>query len=203
MSSLHSRLTLERPWSHELEVKHSRFVARAAPVAGPEEALAYVQAVRDPQATHNCWAYRVGSQYRFSDDGEPSGTAGRPILSAIEGQGLDGVVVVVTRYFGGIKLGAGGLVRAYGSAASECLRQAPKRVIVPRVRCALEAPFEFSNTLFHLLEGLHRESETYNEAGLSVVFTLDENQLPLLQERVRDQTRGRALLRVLERLEGY
>ncbi len=203
MSSVQSRLTLERPWSHELEVKHSRFVARAAPVASPEEALAYVQAVRDPQATHNCWAYKLGPRYRFSDDGEPSGTAGRPILSAIEGQGLDGVVVVVTRYFGGIKLGAGGLVRAYGSAASECLRQAPKRVIVPRVRCVLQAPFEFSNTLFHLLEGLHRESETYNEAGLSVVFTLDENQLPLFQERVRDQTRGRSLLRVLERLEGY
>ncbi len=203
MSSVQSRLTLERPWSHELEVKHSRFVARAAPVASPEEALAYVQAVRDPQATHNCWAYKLGPRYRFSDDGEPSGTAGRPILSAIEGQGLDGVVVVVTRYFGGIKLGTGGLVRAYGSAASECLRQAPKRVIVPRVRCVLQAPFEFSNTLFHLLEGLHRESETYNEAGLSVVFTLDENQLPLFQERVRDQTRGRALLQVLERLEGY
>ncbi len=203
MSSVQSRLTLERPWSHELEVKHSRFVARAAPVASPEEALAYVQAVRDPQATHNCWAYKLGPRYRFSDDGEPSGTAGRPILSAIEGQGLDGVVVVVTRYFGGIKLGTGGLVRAYGSAASECLRQAPKRVIVPRVRCVLQAPFEFSNTLFHLLEGLHRESETYNEAGLSVVFTLDENQLSLFQERVRDQTRGRALLQVLERLEGY
>ncbi|MBO1437058.1 YigZ family protein [Meiothermus sp. CFH 77666] len=203
MSSLHTRLTLECPWSHELEVKHSHFVAWAAPVASPEEALAYVQTVRDPQATHNCWAYRAGPQYRFSDDGEPSGTAGRPILSAIEGQGLDGVVVVVTRYFGGIKLGAGGLVRAYGSAASECLRQAPKRVMVPRVRCALQAPFEFSNTLFHLLEGLHRESETYNQAGLSVVFTLDENQLPLFQEQVRDQTRGRAVLRVLERLEGY
>lgn len=203
MSSVHSRLTLERPWRHELEVKQSRFVAWAAPVASPEEALAYVQAVRDPQATHNCWAYKLGPRYRFSDDGEPSGTAGRPILSAIEGQGLDGVVVVVTRYFGGIKLGTGGLVRAYEGAASECLRQAPRRVVVPRVRCALQAPFEFSNTLFHLLEGLQRESETYDEAGLSVVFTLDENQLALFQERVRDQTRGRALLRVLERLEGY
>lgn len=197
---MHSRLTLERPWSHELEVKRSRFVAQAAPVASPEEAQAYVQAVRNPLASHNCWAYKVGPLYRFSDDGEPSGTAGRPILSAIEGQGLDGVVIVVVRTFGGIKLGAGGLVRAYGGVASECLRQAPKRVVVTRVRCALQAPFEFSNTLFHLLEGLHRETETYNEAGLSVVFTLDEDQLPLIKERVRDQTRGRALLQVLERL---
>ncbi|MCX7783003.1 MAG: IMPACT family protein [Meiothermus sp.] len=203
MSSAHSRLTLERAWSHELEVKHSRFVVRAAPVISPEEALAFLRSVRVPEATHNCWAYKVGPLYRFSDDGEPSGTAGRPILSAVEGQGLDGVMVVVTRYFGGIKLGAGGLVRAYGGVASECLRQAPKRVIVPRVRCALQAPFEFSHALFHLLEGLQRETETYNEAGLSVVFTLEESQLPQFQEEVRDQTRGRALLRVLERLEVY
>lgn len=201
MSGVYSRLTLKHPWSHELEVKHSRFVAQAAPVTSPKEALGYVQAVRNPQATHNCWAYKVGSLYRFSDDGEPSGTAGRPILSAIEGQGLDGVVVVVARTFGGIKLGAGGLVRAYGGAVSECLRRAPKRMIVPRVRCSLQAPFEFSNTLFHLLAGFHRETEAFNERGLSVVFTLDEEALPLFQEQVRDLTRGRALLHVLERLE--
>ena len=81
--------------------------------------------IADPTATHNCWAYRIGSEYRFSDDGEPAGTAGRPILAAIDGQGCDQVVVVVTRWYGGIKLGAGGLVRAYGGCAAECLRAAP------------------------------------------------------------------------------
>ncbi|MCX7601231.1 MAG: IMPACT family protein [Meiothermus sp.] len=201
MSGPPSRLTLERAWRHELEVKHSRFVAQAAPVTSPEEAQAFLQSVRAPEATHNCWAYKVGPLYRFSDDGEPAGTAGRPILNALEAQGLDGVMVVVTRYFGGVKLGAGGLVRAYGGAASECLRQAPKRVLVPRLRCALQAPFEFSQTVFHLLEGLQRETETYTEAGLAVVFTLEESRLPQFLDAVRDQTRGRALLRVLERLE--
>jgi uncharacterized YigZ family protein len=193
---------LEGFYSYTLEVKHSRFVAQAAPITSPAEALAFLQSVRDAEATHHCWAYKVSSQYRFSDDGEPSGTAGRPILSAIEGQGLDGVMVVVRRYFGGIKLGAGGLVRAYGGAASECLRQAPKQVLVPKVRCALQAPFEFSNTLFRLLERLHRETESYNEAGLYVVFTLEEEQLPLLQKQIQDQTRGRAIFELLERLEG-
>ncbi len=198
--STQSRLTLEGPHSHELEVKHSRFVARATPVASPEEALAFLQAVRDPAATHNCWAYKLGPLYRFSDDGEPSGTAGRPILSAIEGQGLDGVMVVVTRYFGGIKLGAGGLARAYGGAAAECLRLAAKRLVLPRVRCALQAPFECSNTLFHLLGGLERETETYTEAGVYFVLHIEEAKLPELQAQVRDLTRGRAVFEVLERL---
>ncbi|MGU7895871.1 IMPACT family protein, partial [Escherichia coli] len=89
-----------------------------------EEALAFLEAQREPQATHNCYAYKLGNLYRFFDDGEPTGTAGKPILHAIEAQGLDRVVVLVVRYFGGIKLGAGGLVRAYGGVAAEALRRA-------------------------------------------------------------------------------
>jgi hypothetical protein len=87
--------TLAGPTSHVLEVKHSRFLVHAAPVTTPEAALAFVAEVGDPAATHNCWAYRIGSEYRFNDDGEPAGTAGRPILAAIDGQGLDQVVAVV------------------------------------------------------------------------------------------------------------
>lgn len=197
----HTRFTLQGPYRYELEVKRSRFVAHAAPITNPEDAFAFLQKVRDAQATHNCWAYKVGAQYRFSDDGEPAGTAGRPILSAIQGQDLEGVVVVVIRYFGGIKLGAGGLVRAYGGVASECLRQAPKRPIMPRVRCELQAPFEFSHALFHLLEGLESESETYNEAGVCLVLSVEETQLPQFQERVRDLTRGRANMRIIEHFD--
>ena len=122
--------TLAAPVGHELEVKHSRFIVHAAPVSTPEEALAWFTQVGDPAATHNCWAYRIGGQYRFNDDGEPAGTAGRPILAAIDGQGLDQVAAVVTRWYGGIKLGAGGLVRAYGGSVAECLRLAPRRALV-------------------------------------------------------------------------
>ncbi len=201
MSEPRAKTTVQGPFSLEVEIKHSRFVAHAAPVTSPEQALAFLQTMRDANATHNCWAYKIGPLYRFSDDGEPSGTAGRPILSAIEGQGLEGVMVVVTRYFGGVKLGAGGLVRAYGGVASECLRQAPKRAIVPRVRCELQAPFEFSNALFNLLEGLERENETYTEAGLCFVLSLEEKRLLQFQEQVRDLTRGRASLRIIEHFE--
>ena len=109
--------TLAAPASHALEIKHSRFLAQACPINSAAEALAFFDAVSTPDATHNCWAYRYGNEYRSSDDGEPAGTAGRPILAAIDGQGYDRVAVVVTRWYGGIKLGAGGLVRAYGGTA--------------------------------------------------------------------------------------
>ena len=100
-----STTTLAGPAEFLLEVKKSRHLARAVPVESPQAALDWIAAVSVPDATHNCWAYRVGQDYRFSDDGEPSGTAGRPILSAIDGQGLDGVAVVVTRWYGGVHLG--------------------------------------------------------------------------------------------------
>jgi putative IMPACT (imprinted ancient) family translation regulator len=114
------------PASHAIEVKHSRFLAQAAPVESPRRRARLPRRHRaHPDATHHCWAYRIGGDYRSSDDGEPAGTAGRPILAAIDGQGFDRVMVVVTRWYGGINLGAGGLVRAYGGAAAECLRTAP------------------------------------------------------------------------------
>ncbi|MDX2007820.1 MAG: YigZ family protein [Meiothermus sp.] len=185
-------LTLESPHTHRLEVRYSRFIARAAPVGSPEEALEFLARVREPEATHNCWAYKVGQLYRFSDDGEPGGTAGRPILSAIEGQGLNGVMVVVTRYYGGVNLGAGGLVRAYGGAAAECLRQAPKREVVPIVRVRLEVPFELTNTVFHLLAGHKREPEEYTPDGLVVILELEEAKLEAFEAQLRDATRGKA-----------
>ena len=85
--------TLTAVCSHEEDIKKSRFVAHAAPVSSIDEAMAFFAAHSDPEATHNCWAYRIGQEYRFNDDGEPGGTAGRPILQAIEGQGMDRVAL--------------------------------------------------------------------------------------------------------------
>ena len=114
--------TLAALCTHEEDIKKSRFLAYAGPVASVAEAMALFARHGDPAATHNCWAYRIGNEYRFNDDGEPGGTAGQPILRAIDGQGFDRVAVLVVRWYGGIKLGAGGLVRAYGGCAANCLR---------------------------------------------------------------------------------
>ena len=109
------------------KIKGSRFIAWVIPVSGVEAALGEVQLLRDefPDATHHCWAWRGGheDQFRYSDDGEPAGSAGRPILNAMIGRRLVNIVVVVVRYYGGTKLGTGGLVRAYGGAAAAALEQ--------------------------------------------------------------------------------
>jgi uncharacterized YigZ family protein len=113
-------------------VQGSRFVATAAAAADRRQAMAFVEEIRKEffDATHTAFAYRLGpagADQRAHDDGEPSGTAGKPILTAIERAGVTGVVVTVTRYFGGTKLGTGGLVRAYGGAAAEALAAAERR----------------------------------------------------------------------------
>ncbi len=191
-----STTTLAGPAEFLLEVKKSRHLARAVPVESPQAALDWIAAVSVPDATHNCWAYRVGQDYRFSDDGEPSGTAGRPILSAIDGQGLDGVAVVVTRWFGGIKLGAGGLVRAYGGAAAECLRTAPRRVLVERVDARIDCPFGHAGTAHALLapHGAIKLDEGYGEDGLHLTLSVPVDALEALRTALRDATRDQAKL---------
>lgn len=188
--------TLAVAASHLLEVKHSRFLAHAAPAATPEAALAFLQQIADADATHNCWAYRIGSEYRSSDDGEPAGTAGRPILAAIEGQGYDQVMVVVTRWFGGIKLGAGGLVRAYGAAAAECLRLAQRQPLVAMRELRLACPFEDLGSVHNALaaHGAEKISEDFDESGALLTISLPADGVDTLKTRLRDATRNRVRL---------
>jgi uncharacterized YigZ family protein len=118
-------------------IKKSKFIGYAMPVSSEEEAVAFIEEIRKKHwdATHNCYAYQIGFHdeiQKSNDDGEPSGTAGKPILEVIKKERLKNVAVVVTRYFGGILLGAGGLVRAYGQAAALGLRAAG---IVTRLLC--------------------------------------------------------------------
>lgn len=185
--------TLTAPASHLLEVKHSRFQVHAAPVETPAAALVFLAHVSDPAATHNCWAYRIGAEYRSSDDGEPAGTAGRPILAAIDGQGLDRVMVVVTRWFGGIKLGAGGLVRAYGGSAAECLRVADRHEIVEQVELILTAPFEELGVVHSAMAGFQAEkqAETFDETGARIALRLPADRADDLKIHLRDATRNR------------
>ncbi len=185
--------TLATACQHSEDIKKSRFLAQAAPVQTPEQALAFVRQVSDAAATHNCWAYRIGQDYRFNDDGEPGGTAGRPILQAIEGQGVDRAVVVVTRWYGGIKLGAGGLVRAYGGTAAECLRRAARVPIVAMARLGLRCDFAELALLKARLRELDAEvqREHFDTDGVELEILLPETRVDETLSRITDISRGR------------
>lgn len=190
--------TLAAPATHLLEVRHSRFLVHAAPVAMPDAALAFLAAVADADATHNCWAYRIGDEYRSSDDGEPAGTAGRPILAAIDGQGFDQVMVVVTRWYGGIKLGAGGLVRAYGGAAAECLRTASRHPLIAMRELEVHAGFDDIGALHAALgaHGADKLGERFDADGLHLRLRVPADRVDGLKAQLRDATRDR--MRIME-----
>lgn len=185
--------TLAAPASQLIEVKHSRFLAQAVAVDSAEGAMAALPGLSDATATHNCWAWRVGDQYRSSDDGEPAGTAGRPILAAIDGQGCDRVLVVVTRWYGGVKLGAGGLVRAYGGAAAECLRLAARMPLVALADLAFHCGFADLGTAHAALDAAEAEKldESFDASGVVLRARLPADRVDALKTRLRDATRDR------------
>jgi Uncharacterized conserved protein len=193
--------TLAARATHAIEVRHSRFLAQAAAAGSTGDAMAFLAEVADADATHNCWAYRVGAEYRSSDDGEPAGTAGRPILAAIDGQGFDQVVVVVIRWYGGIKLGAGGLVRAYGGVAAECLRTASRRPLIAMRELELQAGFEDIGAVHAALavhQGLKRE-EGFTSDGLRLRVSLPADRVDALMAQLRDATRDRVRITAIPR----
>ena len=192
--------TLSAPCTYEENIKKSRFAAYAAPVASIDEAMAFFDKHSDPEATHNCWAYRIGQSYRFNDDGEPGGTAGRPILQAIEGQDLDRVAVLVVRWFGGIKLGAGGLVRAYSGCAAQCLRLGPRTSIIEThlvtCRCTYaELPILKSRIA---QAGASIDGENFDNEGVALTLIVPRTVLPELERTITDLTRGRSQWQVIE-----
>lgn len=125
------------------EDRGSRFLAWVFPAASEEAFERRLELAREqhPKARHHCWAWRIGQAYRFHDDGEPGGTAGRPMLQVLEGSGLDDLGAICVRYFGGVKLGTGGLARAYSGATARALEEAGSVVEQLRVRLALHFPF--------------------------------------------------------------
>ena len=191
--------TLTAPCSYQEDIKKSRFVAYAAPVTTVSEAMQFFAERSDPEATHNCWAYRIGQEYRFNDDGEPGGTAGRPILQAIEGQDMDRVAVLVVRWYGGIKLGAGGLVRAYGGCAANCLRLAQRTEIVDLATVTCACGFaELALLKSRLAQaGAVVQQEDFNEEGVSLRFVVPRSAISDLEVTVANITRGRSAWELL------
>lgn len=187
--------TLVRTERFEQEIKKSRFLAQAAPADSEEEARRFIAESSMPDAGHNCWALRVGDVYRFSDDGEPGGTAGRPILQAIEGQEMDRVAVVVSRWFGGILLGAGGLVRAYGGTAASCLKAAARDPIVAyatlSVACAFADEARIRSSLGGF-PGTRVETTGFTPDGVQLHVTLPRDRADAFIRLVTDISRGQA-----------
>ena len=180
------------------EVKRSRFIATAAPVTNIEAAKEFVGQHSVVDANHNCWAWRIGQSYRFSDDGEPSGTAGKPILQAIDGSELDMVAVVVTRWFGGTLLGSGGLIRAYGGTAAICLQAAEKRELVPTMEITIDVSFSDLALLKARLlaqSGVEISGESFTGSGAILGVTVATSVADHVIGNVRDLTSGRATIK--------
>ncbi len=181
----------------ELVEKRSRFIGHIWPVESEEEARAYIEQMKKKyhDARHNCWCYRLkeGGVERYSDDGEPQGTAGQPMLGVFQKEGVVNVVCVVTRYFGGILLGAGGLVRAYTQSAKNTLDESGISVVRRWVEVAVPCPY-------HLFERMKLEVESTGgvlgeieyAADVTVHALLPENNVEDFSGRVVELTAGSA-----------
>ena len=188
--------TLRAPVGSELLIRKSRFIGCVEPVADRDAAQLRVAGLRaaHPGAAHVCWALMAGGQSAAVDDGEPSGTAGRPMLEVLRHHDLDGVLATVVRYFGGVKLGAGGLVRAYTDAVAQALRDAE---FVERLRylaLACRVPYALEGWLRRELAAAGAQDLIVAHAAeVDFRFRVPEGAAPALRERFDDGGQGRLL----------
>ncbi len=186
----------------EIKVKGSRFIAEVFPVADADEAEAQITGVRKREfsATHHCTAYRVDPDahlFRFNDDGEPSGTAGQPILRQIEGRELTNTLVVVTRYYGGTKLGTGGLIRAYGEAASEGLNAAGEKKNVISEHLYVSFDYDDTSPAMYVLQQFGAEvmASAYSEKT-ELTVAVPRSRAPAFEAAFIESLSGRGAVRV-------
>ena len=178
----------------EFVEKKSRFIGRAWPVETEEEALEKIQQMKKQHydATHNCWAYVIrDGAMRFSDDGEPGGTAGNPMMQVLQREQLYNVVCVVTRYFGGVLLGAGGLVRAYTKGAKIAIDAAGKSMKRVWTVLYLPCPYSFYDRVkleIAAFEGVIRDTQFTAEVELEVLMA--EGKTPAFLDKLTDMTAG-------------
>jgi uncharacterized YigZ family protein len=181
-----------------MRVVNSRFIATACPAFSVEKARAFIDRIRDEfaDASHNVPAYLIGhgasTIAHCSDDGEPAGTAGPPALAVLRGSGLGDAAVVVTRYFGGTKLGTGGLVRAYGDAVRHVLSVLPRAIKVPTYTISVEIPYSLYDRVLRLTRAHHGQllDQTF-AAQVLLVIRLPQDRLPSMQSALGELSRGR------------
>ncbi|WP_314173648.1 YigZ family protein [Streptomyces winkii] len=195
-------VTVAAEGTHETEVSRSRFVCALAPAATEEEAKAFIARVRakHPGATHNCWAYVIGADggvQKSDDDGEPGGTAGLPMLQMLTRRGIRCAVAVVTRYFGGTKLGAGGLIRAYGGAVGEALDAVGTCVRQRHLLVTVTTDHQRAGRLENDLRAAGRSvREVDYGAEVTIGLGLPESELEEFRGWLADSTAGTARLAV-------
>ncbi|MDH4428116.1 MAG: IMPACT family protein [Acidovorax sp.] len=186
--------TLAAPAHSELVIKKSRFIGCVQPMADRASAQAAVDALwkQHPGAAHICWALLAGGQSAAVDDGEPGGTAGRPMLDVLRHQDLDGVLATVVRYFGGVKLGAGGLVRAYTDAVAQALLTAPKVTLQRMAILHCQVPYALEGLLRREIEAAGAELlQVQHHSLVTLELRLPETQVTAFVERINDCGQGR------------
>ena len=189
--------TITRLICYEEDIKKSRFQALAVPVENEQAVKDFLEENRDLSTTHQCWAWKIGHNVRFNDDGEPSGTAGRPILASIEGNDLTNILVLVNRWYGGIKLGTGGLVRAYGGCAGKCLLLAEKIELIEKFWVDFLCQFaEWSIFQYEMNQAQMEYQEQYTAEGVEIHARVQKHQIEPLALKIQDVTRGRESPRV-------
>lgn len=188
-------MRLKEEYREETVIERSRFIAVAAPCKTEEDARAFIERIRKefPDSTHVCTAYAIGEGNRIrrsNDNKEPSGTAGMPMLNSILSSGLENTCVCAVRYFGGIKLGTGGLVRAYGGIVKSALEHAPKVRDVPVDVYEVHYPYDLSGTIETWLRRNCTITDIlYGEDAACMFETTDRD----IEKRIRDLSRGRCV----------
>lgn len=191
--------TLSERHHSELLVKKSRFLGCVEPVSGREEAVERVAELwsEHPGARHVCWALMAGGQSAANDDGEPSGTAGRPLLDVLRHQELEGVLATAVRYFGGVKLGAGGLVRAYTETVAQALRGAERVPLIRTQALLITVPYAFEGVVRRELEARGATLDAVRHgADVELTARVAEDVVTAVVAVVTDAAQGRADVRL-------
>lgn len=185
-------------WQQTLIVQKSRFIAYASRVNSVDEAQTFLKTVALPDATHHCYAYLTNDGQKSTDHGEPAGTAGLPILQAIKNAGLFNVAVAVERYFGGIKLGTGGLARAYGQAANQVLASVKPVWIRDCVILSFTSSYEQQTLISQLIQKCNGISTVTYQSNLVWRVSLPLNQQAILTQKLGEVMRKVPVIQILE-----
>ena len=188
--------TLLSAVTFQQEIKKSRFAVVAIPLPATANPYATLRQLFADDATHNCWAYRIGDKMACDDGNEPAGTAGRPILAVIDAMHFDQTAVVVARWFGGIKLGAAGLMRAYRQTTATCLQSATRQPIIRKSKIRLHCRFHEIGTVYALLNtfGVHVDTLHYDANGVHFLAEVISDRLAVFKNHLIDATANHVTL---------